>query len=92
MLPQAEAAGALFVSAENANFNNFFAGVQVVEIIVKDAKATEVDERQQEPTVKVDEHLLRLAQGADGYWYAYIADSRLTLNTALQCKHRWNSR
>jgi hypothetical protein len=42
---------------------------------VKDAKATEVDERQQEPTVKVDEHLLRLAQGADGYWYAYIVDS-----------------
>jgi hypothetical protein len=75
MLPQAEAAGALFVSAENANFNNYFAGMQVVEIIVKDAKATEVDERQQEPTVKVDEHLLRLTQGADGYWYAYIADT-----------------
>ena len=35
MLPQAAAAGALFVSAENANFNNFFAGVQVVEIIVQ---------------------------------------------------------
>ena len=74
MMPQAAAAGQLFVSAENANFNNFFAGVQVVEIIVRDPKATETDEKQQEPTVKVDEHLLRLAQGADGYWYAYIAD------------------
>jgi hypothetical protein len=75
MVPEAAAAGQLFVSAENANFNNYFAGVQVVEIIVRDTKATEVDEKQQEPTVKVDEHLLRLAQGADGYWYAYIADS-----------------
>jgi hypothetical protein len=75
MVPTAAAAGQLFVSAENANFNNYFAGVQVVEVIVKDPKATEVDEKQQEPTVKVDEHLLRLAQGADGYWYAYIGDS-----------------
>jgi hypothetical protein len=75
MMPQAAAAGQLFVSAENANFNNYFAGIQVVEVIVKDPKATEVDEKQQEPTVKVDEHLLRLAQGADGYWYAYIGDS-----------------
>ena len=61
MVPEAAAAGQLFVSAENANFNNYFAGVQVVEIIVKDPKATEADEKQQpEPTVKVDEHLLRI--------------------------------
>jgi len=35
MVPEAAAAGQLFVSAENANFNNFFAGIQVVEIIVR---------------------------------------------------------
>ena len=29
---------------------------------------------QPEPTVKVDEHLLRMAQASDGYWYAYIGD------------------
>jgi len=74
MVPEAAAAGQLFVSAENANFNNYFAGMQIVEVIVRDPKATETDEKQQEPTVKVDEHLLRLTQAADGYWYAYIAD------------------
>ena len=75
MVPEAAAAGQLFVSAENANFNNYFAGVQVVEIIVKDPNANQTDEAQPEPTVKVDEHLLRMAQGSDGYWYAYIGDS-----------------
>ena len=61
MVPEAAAAGQLFVSAENANFNNYFAGIQVVEIIVKDPNATETDEKQPEPTVKVDEHILRIA-------------------------------
>ena len=75
MVPEAAAAGQLFVSAENANFNNYFAGVQVVEIIVKDPNANQTDEAQPEPTVKVDEHLLRMAQASDGYWYAYIGDS-----------------
>ena len=75
MVPEAAAAGQLFVSAENANFNNYFAGVQVVEIIVKDPNANKTNEAQPEPTVKVDEHALRMAQGTDGYWYAYIADS-----------------
>ena len=45
MVPEAAAAGQLFVSAENANFNNYFAGIQVVEIIVRDPKATEADEK-----------------------------------------------
>jgi hypothetical protein len=83
MVPEAAAAGQLFVSAENANFNNFFAGVQVVEIIVKDQNANQTDESQPEPTVKVDEHLLRMAQGMDGYWYAYIADTT-NVNTAFE--------
>jgi hypothetical protein len=75
MVPEAAAAGQLFVSAENATFDNHFAGIQVVEIIVKDPNRILTSEAQSEPTVKVDEHLLRLAQAQDGYWYAYIADS-----------------
>jgi hypothetical protein len=75
MVPEAAAAGQLFVSAENANFDNYFAGIQVVEVIVKDPNRIDTDENESEPTVKVDEHLLRMVQGADGYWYAYIADT-----------------
>jgi hypothetical protein len=75
MVPEAAAAGKLFVSAENANFNNFFAGAQVVEIIVKDHNADETDEKQGEPTVKVNEFPIRMAQASDGYWYAYIAET-----------------
>jgi hypothetical protein len=83
MVPEAAAAGQLFVSAENANFNNYFAGAQIVEIIVKDPNQSETDEAQAEPTVKVNEFPIRLAQGADGYWYAYIAEtSEVALATA----------
>jgi hypothetical protein len=74
MVPEAAAAGLLFVSAENADFNNTFGGAQVVEVIVRDPARDETDEKQGEPTVKVDEHLLRMTQGADGYWYAYFGD------------------
>jgi hypothetical protein len=74
MVPEAAAAGLLFVSAENADFNNTFGGSQIVEVIVRDPARDETDEVQGEPTVKVDEHLLRMTQGADGYWYAYFGD------------------
>ena len=36
MVPEAAAAGALYVSAENAMFNNMFGGAMVIEVIVKD--------------------------------------------------------
>ncbi|MDC0154337.1 hypothetical protein OAJ02_06395, partial [Nitrosopumilus sp.] len=72
MVPEAAAAGLLFVSAENADFNNTFGGAQIVEVIVRDPARDETDEKQGEPTVKVDEHLLRMTQGSDGYWYAYF--------------------
>ena len=74
MVPEAAAAGLLFVSAENADFENTFGGAQIVEVIVRDPARDETDEKQGEPTVKVDEHLLRMTQGADGYWYAYFGD------------------
>ena len=75
MMPQAAAAGQLYVSAENAMFNNYFAGAQVVEIIVKDPNRIDTDEAESEPTVRVNEFPIRMVQGADGYWYAYIVES-----------------
>jgi len=74
MMPQAAAAGALYVSAENAMFGNTFGGAQIVEVVVFSGQ-DETDEKQGEPVVKVDENLLRMAQGVDGNWYAYFGDS-----------------
>ena len=68
MMPQAAAAGALYVSAENAMFDNTFGGAQIIEVVVLD-HATATDEAAGEPVVKVDENQLRMAQGVDGNWY-----------------------
>jgi len=72
MVPEAAAAGQLYVSAENAQFGNLFGGGSVVEIIVKDPNRADTEVAEAEPTVYVDNNVLRLAQGVDGYWYAYI--------------------
>ena len=61
MVPEAQAAGALYVSAENAMFDNTFGGAQIVEVVVFSGQ-NETDEAQAEPVVKVDENLLRMAQ------------------------------
>jgi hypothetical protein len=74
MMPQAAAAGALYVSAENAMFNNSFGGAQIIEVVVIGI-GDETDEAQGEPTVKVDENQLRMVQAADGNWYGYFGDS-----------------
>ena len=74
MMPQAAAAGQLYVSAENATFGNVFGGAQVIEVIVRDPNRDETDEAQAEPTVRVDNYPLRMAQGDDGFWYAYYGD------------------
>ena len=65
----------LYVSAENSLFGNTFAGAQIVEIIVRDHARDETDEVQGEPTVEVNNEVLRMVQGADGYWYAYIGST-----------------
>jgi hypothetical protein len=72
MVPEAAAAGQLYVSAENAQFGNLFGGGQVIEIIVKDPNRADTEVEEAEPDVYVDNNRLRLAQGVDGYWYAYI--------------------
>jgi hypothetical protein len=74
MMPQAAAAGALYVSAENALFNNTFGGAQVIEVVVIDQARNETDEAQGEPVVKVDENQLRMVQAVDGNWYGYFGD------------------
>jgi hypothetical protein len=74
MMPQAAAAGALYVSAENAMFGNTFGGGQVIEVVVINHQ-NETDEDQGEPVVKVDENQLRMVQAVDGNWYAYFGDS-----------------
>jgi hypothetical protein len=72
MVPEAAAAGALYVSAENAMFENKFGGAQIIEVVVLRGDTT--DEKVGEPVVKVDENQLRMAQGVDGNWYGYFGD------------------
>jgi hypothetical protein len=73
LVPEAAAAGALYVSAENALFDNHFGGINIVEVIVIGV-ADETDEEQGEPVVKINENQLRMAQAMDGNWYGYFAD------------------
>jgi hypothetical protein len=75
-LPEVEAADdMLYVSCENEMFGNQFGGGQICEIIVRDNSRSETDEAQPEPTVEVNNETLRMVQGADGYWYAYIGST-----------------
>jgi len=77
-LPQAHAAtnANLFVSAENSQFNNYFAGPQVIQVVVADPDINRLDQSYGEPTVTVNGKKLRMAQATDGNWYAYFADSK----------------
>jgi hypothetical protein len=74
MVPEAAAAGSLYVSAENAIFENTFGGAQIVEVVVLDPNRSRTDVSQGEPVVKVYENQLRMAQGVDGNWYGYFGD------------------
>src|SRR4029077_11831219 len=80
-LPQAHAAtnANLFVSAENSQFNNYFAGPQVIQVIVSDPDIQRLDQSYGEPTVTVNGKKLRMAQATDGNWYAYFADRNQAL-------------
>src|SRR5438309_10071501 len=64
----------LFVSAESSQFNNYFAGPQVIQVIVSDPDIQRLDQIYGEPVVTVNGKRVRMAQGTDGNWYAYIAD------------------
>src|SRR5574340_708422 len=75
-MPAAHAAtnANLFVSAENSQFNNYFAGPQVIQVVVADPDINRLDQAYGEPVVTVNGKRLRMAQGTDGNWYAYFAD------------------
>ena len=74
-MPQAAAANAnLFVSAENAQFQNYFSGPMVIEVVVIDSDIKDTAEAKGEPDVKVNGAKLRMLQATDGNWYAYFAE------------------
>src|SRR5574337_396479 len=64
----------LFVSAENSQYNNYFAGPQVIQVVVSDPNINRLDQAYGEPVVTVNGKRLRMAQATDGNWYAYFAD------------------
>ena len=66
----------LYVSAENSFFKNYFAGPQVIQVIVIDPNINRLDQAYGEPDVTVNGKKLRMAQATDGNWYAYFADSK----------------
>jgi hypothetical protein len=67
----------LYVSAENATFDNAFGGAQIVEIVVSDPAINRVDQNSGAPIVKVNGLDVLMAQGSDGSWYAYFADATM---------------
>src|SRR5712692_5281615 len=75
-MPQAHAAtnANLFVSAENSQYNNYFAGPQVIQVIVTDPDINRLDQAYGEPFVTINSKKVRMAQATDGNWYAYFAD------------------
>ena len=64
----------LFVSAENSQFDNFFSGSMVVEVVVIDPNLSDTDEGKGEPDVTINGKSLRMTQATDGSWYAYFAN------------------
>src|SRR5574340_703476 len=66
----------LYVSAENPLFKNYFAGPQVIEVIVVDPDINRLDQAYGEPVVTVNGKRLRMAQVTDGSWHAYFADMK----------------
>ena len=64
----------LFASAENALFQNHFAGSMVVEVVIRDIDISDTDEAKGEPDVTINGKNLRMVQGSDGNWYAYFAN------------------
>ncbi len=66
----------LYVSAENSLFKNYFAGPQVIEVIVADPDINRLDQAYGEPIVTINGKRLRMAQTTDGSWHAFFADMK----------------
>ena len=81
MMPVANAEhnATLFVSAESSTFDNMFFGAQVIEIVVSDPLIASLDDVHGTPDVEINGDDVVMAQGSDGSWYAYIADTTFVL-------------
>lgn len=68
----------LFVSAQNNPYdtNDYFSGPRVIEVTVKNPDIQNTNQIVTEPSVLINGKQLRMAQGVDGYWYAFFADSK----------------
>jgi len=64
----------LFVSAENPNYDNHFAGSMVIEVIISDPDFNDVGQAEGEPDVTLNGNDLRMVQATNGKWYAYFAN------------------
>ncbi|MDH3658007.1 MAG: peptidase [Nitrosopumilus sp.] len=64
----------LDVSAENSQFDNYFSGSMVVEVVIRDNNIRDTDEGKGEPDVTLNGKTLRMVQATDGNWYAYFAN------------------
>ena len=63
----------LYVSADNKLFDKSFNGPMIVEIVVADGALQDNDDS--EPDVTINGNNIKMIQGADGSWYAYIANN-----------------
>ena len=63
----------LYVSAENTQFENHFAGSMVIEVVVSNPDINDIDDAVGEPDVTINGKDLRMVQATDGNWYAYFA-------------------
>ncbi len=64
----------LFVSAENPQFDNYFSGSMVIEVVIRDSNLSDTDQGKGEPDVTLNGNSLRMVQATDGNWYAYFAN------------------
>jgi hypothetical protein len=64
----------LFVSAENNIFDNHISGPMVTEVIVQEDN-TQLDQAIGQPNVSINGRHLQMAQGSDGNWYAFFANT-----------------
>jgi len=64
----------LFVSSENSIFDNHISGPMVTEVIVQEDN-TQLDQTIGQPNVSINGKNLLMAQGSDGNWYAFFANT-----------------
>ena len=64
----------LYVSAENSNFGNHFAGSMVIEVVISDNSLSDTDVGKGEPDVTINGKNIRMVQATNGKWYGFFAN------------------